>query len=435
MDIEADVVPSEPEVVVPIRSEAKGILKRRSAIPRSRLLRREARAALLDAFRRYILTEISNPFPQGGYPFWILCSSLYKADARMQFLIQNAGGDLAGLCHANPRLRAPPSPTDAPFCDDDENASLTDTDGSSIHTPRDSYVDSPFLYQQINGIPEDSFVDLESGLPQNVPSRKSLSAYGQRLDARTEYAMLHASCTRLQALLSRTQETERNAASERAGQLAFLEIKSRRRAWSTKSLLGRSSADSAHLGIPNRSSPLARFAPITPETLATDACLLSVPRSGRTRLGAVRLSTISERDNDGCVPEDVESDGEDVFELHVPPFRARSHCIPFPQTGDFCSTAPHDPLPLFTSHDPYDDSALQSEEYASIYSPSPISAGDPHVVSFQVYSNDNSFDPSSQQSCDEFTLALDFRTCVHPGQRRHKSNRVEALSPPLVHYR
>ena len=59
-------------------------------------------------------------------------------------------------------------------------------------------------------------------------------------------------------------------------------------------------------------------------------------------------------------PEDVFVDEEEGMEVHIPP-RPAANCIPFPQTEDFCSTAPQDSLHLFVQTDSDDLQAAEDD--------------------------------------------------------------------------
>ena len=57
-----------------------------------RALRRRARSTLVDAFRRFVLPELSRRFPVHGYYVWVLQSMLRRTLARMSELVDLFGG-------------------------------------------------------------------------------------------------------------------------------------------------------------------------------------------------------------------------------------------------------------------------------------------------------------------------------------------------------
>ncbi|KAI5117683.1 hypothetical protein M0805_003473 [Coniferiporia weirii] len=396
----------------------------------SRFLRRRARASLVDVYRRYILPELESPFPRGGYVFWVMQSMMRRINARMQELVQEMGGHVpGGRLRSTPsrvRLRISPSAlSESPFEDDESSSSSADTDGSSVHTPRDSIAEYPVLCRAASS--DDALINAENGLiapmTTSTPPRsrsyegalsQQQSQQPQQEGPLAEYTALHTSTVRLRAMLTRTESIENGMASDRAASLAILEVKSKRRAWSSHALLGGSNVAQAGLGMPLRSSPLARCAVHTPESLAA-----GVFGGARRKLGTIRES-------DGF-PLDVGADGD--VALFVP----SQGGIPFPQTeslDDFCSTGPQDTLPLFAHpSDEYIEPSritascssdnlpglLAAEQYA--HSPMPIRRADPPAVPFDVFSDACVFDPATDRGCDEFTLSLDLHAYASP--RRH----------------
>lgn len=298
----------------------------------------------------------------------------------MQYIVECTGLDPTTVIPPSPSV-SPSLLSESPFMDD----ASTDTDGSSVHTPQDSFAEPPFYYQA-NANGEDAFIDLESGLPRTPSPPKTppmaivvnVQPEPEDNGPAAEYLRLHRSAEQLHAMSLRSIALEEEASMENRTMLAVLEIKSKRRAWSNVALMGRSVAELSGLGTPSRSSPLSRVPPTTPETLA------------REQLERHRLSTISE---DGSFPEDIDSDED----YSLDPFVSVLSCIPFPQTEDFCSTAPQDPLPLFTSADHPIDLP-------------PAYRADPCNPPIPFDPRPNDFDSSSQIMCDEFTLALDLKT-------------------------
>ncbi|THH05942.1 hypothetical protein EW145_g4428 [Phellinidium pouzarii] len=409
----------------------------------SRFLRRRARASLVDIYRRYILPELESPFPRGGYVFWIIRSMLLRIEGRMHTLVQELGGELpGGRLHTTPsrlRLRISPSAlSESPFEDDESSSSSsaaeTDTDASSVHTPRDSIAEYPLLCRASSS--DDALINAENGLiiPSAVSTPPRLRSYEdtqakqyhqqcqqqrqQQEGPLAEYAALHATTVRMRAMLTRTETIERGTELDRTAHLAILEVKGKRRAWSSHTLLGRATMAQAGLGTPLRSSPLARGAVQTP-----DVVFARIHAPGVRR----RLGTICESESD-TVPLDLNCDAEPVMLL--PPLCVQPQgSIPFPQTeslDDFCSTGPQDPLPLFAHpSDDYAESSSTAASYSSDDLPGMFAAesyplsrssmgkADLPAVPLDAYT----FDPASDRGCEEFTLALDMH--AHTNPRRH----------------
>ncbi|TCD60132.1 hypothetical protein EIP91_010680, partial [Steccherinum ochraceum] len=114
-----------------------------SGLP-SQTLRRRARSSLVDTFRRYVVTGLSQYFPSGsygcGYVPFVVRSMLRRNEDRMAALLREAGYNQMVMYGAQPTPGRPllqGSSSDSPFYDDDEaeetslESRSTDTDGSS----------------------------------------------------------------------------------------------------------------------------------------------------------------------------------------------------------------------------------------------------------------------------------------------------------------
>ncbi|KAG5650980.1 hypothetical protein H0H81_010327 [Sphagnurus paluster] len=217
--------------------------------PRAR--RRQARSQLVDAFRRYVLTELARRFPRGGYYTWVIQSMLRKTMESMERLVKQAGGSLDNdpLLHYYPEesdffsitaASLPPTPS---VSDDDGETLDTDTDGSSVHTPSSHHSFRhptqasgyfPKRYNHVTG-----------------SSRRFLSENDHALY--TKQAQLTSRLRRLLILDDTRQEQQ---AEDIKQHYFVLEIRSRRRAWLNKALHGGSS--DIRMSMPFRSSPLAQ---------------------------------------------------------------------------------------------------------------------------------------------------------------------------------
>ena len=255
-----------------------------------------------------------------------------------------------------------------------------------------------------------------------------------------EYAVLHASTVRLRSLINRMESNERNMEADRAANLAILEVRSKRRAWSSRALHGRAEVPFAGLGTPLRSSPLVYCSVLTPETMRARASLkysMGVPRMPGGRVGSTRMSIARER---GISSTPTGS----VAELHAP--TPQGGFIPFPQTetgDDFCSTGPQDTLPLFggpteefvetSPSNSYDnlpellanmevamaECASEADEFGAL-------SLEPPAVPFHRY--DEQFADAADEK-QEFTLALDAKP---PSIRRHSRTKAKYSAPPWI---
>lgn len=229
----------------------------------ARVLRRRARSTLVDAYRSYVLTELKTRLHSGGFSPWIVSSMLRRATEKMTWIVQQAGGivpDLRDYSHfsSDDQLSSPaPTLMPPPLDDEDDDGDLrsladtnsTDTDGSSVHTPTNTV----------------AVRSHRPGYDCNVPRSPSPQAFS--CEDLEMYAALSNQTLHLRRLLVHMEVVQKNLALEERQLHSVLEIKSKRRAWSNARYQGRSEVKHVGLSTPFRSSPLARFAPITRETL------------------------------------------------------------------------------------------------------------------------------------------------------------------------
>ncbi|KAG6808728.1 hypothetical protein H0H92_003090 [Tricholoma furcatifolium] len=222
--------------------------------PRDR--RRRARSQLVDTFRRYALSELSRRLPRGGYTAWVLQSMLCRATETMNRLVVEAGGvsePTFPYIPEEPEFFAitaeslPPTPS----VSDDESEFMTDTDGSSLHTPVSPLTPtSPctaFAPHPSHAVRRHSYV---SRSPRRLLSENNYAVYAQN-------AALAGRLRRLIAINENRQEQE---AEDIKYNLHLLEIRSRRRAWLNRTLLGgvRSEHIDIEMSTVFQSSSLAR---------------------------------------------------------------------------------------------------------------------------------------------------------------------------------
>ncbi|KAI0761368.1 hypothetical protein BD413DRAFT_617101 [Trametes elegans] len=282
------------------------------------IVRRYARSVLLDAVRQFVYPMFSTTgppsfvdmpqslewaaqvagFPPGLYPAWAARSLLRQTEERLREMVAEANA--RGLGHALaggvvvPRPSTQHMPQESDDSDDTTSARTngsassltTETDGSSVHTPLDSPVCSPF----VPAVP--SLPHLPPMEPKSPPPPRS-SSPTYEFDMSTYHALTTIR-SRLFSILSRLGSTPRQIHNLQQGMrhgsdLTVLEIKSRRRAWSSREYVGGAQLSLVGLSTPVRSSPLARYEPVTAESLA---------------LAQARAAQEDERAKLACLPDE-----------------------------------------------------------------------------------------------------------------------------------
>ncbi|KAJ3474871.1 hypothetical protein NLI96_g12208 [Meripilus lineatus] len=265
------------------------------------MLRRKARSALVNTFRRHVLPTLTSGMADGPFAYvaWIVRSILRQNEAKVEALIKEAGlgltlytndGRESPLAFRGAKLIRSRSIPDSPLFDDEDDlaegeTSSTDTDGSSVHTPTDSLLHTTF---PPSPLPTPKRKQVALAVPRTpsppspptspAPSPKTLSTLN------TLSTLSH----RLQALLGNLHQTHASIKSEEKQLLAVLEVKSRRRAWSNRNLLGGARVKDVGFGMPERGSPLSRCA------ATSDDVELEFPSSGDDLDGIERgLDTLS----------------------------------------------------------------------------------------------------------------------------------------------
>ncbi|KAG6867661.1 hypothetical protein C0993_012603 [Termitomyces sp. T159_Od127] len=212
--------------------------------------RRRARSDLVDAFRLYVLSELSKRFPRGGYTTWIIRSMVRRVTETMQNIINEADGSTdseSGLQNQNDRAdfycNAPESSTPTQsVCDDDGETILTDTDGSSVHTPTSLHVRCAPI-----PVKRHSYV---SRSPRRLLSEHSYALYMQH----------SALVGRLRKLAVVDQDRQEQEAEELRQHYRLLETQGKRRAWLNQTLTGSVRNQNVDLGMSTvfKSSSLAQ---------------------------------------------------------------------------------------------------------------------------------------------------------------------------------
>lgn len=192
---------------------------------------------------------------------------LRRASDRLAQLVQQAGGQVPDLVQSSRsgRVQNPPFPeptsfySPSPFYSDDddgEGSEDTDTDGSSIHTPSSSHFRSPNGSHHAQQLSSD-----DQNQPKSRSSRTSFSPL-QTLSSKdlAEYTAFSAMTLRLRQLFLLANARNTHTENEMKHHESVLEIRSRRRAWLNKSLVGGARGGNRDVGLamPFQSSRLGQ---------------------------------------------------------------------------------------------------------------------------------------------------------------------------------
>ncbi|KAL1709521.1 hypothetical protein EV121DRAFT_252909 [Schizophyllum commune] len=245
---------SPPSILPPTKSAEQALeeLDAASSGMSARALRRRARSTFVDVFRRYVLPELSSRFPPGGYYTWVTASMIRRAHARMDELIQLPEASVSyhrahmpvPAVFASASASTPTSPAIALPSDDEDDE--TDTDASSIRTPTGSEMPSwrQSYYSSISSC--SSFASVIGEAQQRLGPQD-----------REEYEAFSTLVRRLQHLLIEAQYRREQEEDELRAQEAMIEVRSRRRAWLNKQLVGSGVHDLGHSS-PYQSSRLSQ---------------------------------------------------------------------------------------------------------------------------------------------------------------------------------
>ncbi|CAA7268834.1 unnamed protein product [Cyclocybe aegerita] len=289
--------------------------------PRARALRRAARSALVDTYRRFVLSELLRrvqyfKYDQttgkvggdrgGGFCVWILHSMRRRTGERLDQLLDEARAiadqkeremgpspalNTTSVAFCNPTAidaaeagmiaKEEPATTAVPlsFSDDEDEVAETETDGSSVHTPSSS---SHFSVSRPPTAPSTSSHSRSSTSTSESLTTTLCDAGSQMKDhdrlnppmwttllsshltgpSLHEYNQLLDLHERLWQLTVFAISQARVSCEETRSRLEVLAVRSKRRAWSVGALKHNSSKSSAGaygLAMPFRSSPLARY--------------------------------------------------------------------------------------------------------------------------------------------------------------------------------
>ncbi|THH16211.1 hypothetical protein EW146_g4390 [Bondarzewia mesenterica] len=422
--VQAPPPPPVPPVVTAVRAMS------------ARVLRRRARSTLVDAYRRYVVTELKTRLHPSGFSIWIVSSMLRRATEHMTWLVQQAGGVVPDLRQyaqfsssqsllSSPAATLMPSPLDD---DDEEGGELrsladtnsTDTDGSSIHTPTHTpLVHRTHRFDHACQVPRSPSPDMYS--PEDLET----------------YAALHNQSLHLRRLLVHMDVMQKNIALEERQLHSVLEIKSKRRAWSNRVYKGRAEMSELGLAMPFRSSPLARFEPITRGSLTSSfqylsirtmdddlSCLFPVPESDEEEdleAGLTVPTFAPAAYRTGITPNQGAT-------LELPRIRARTRSIHRLQALDLDPTLSPDPpvliVPPPSSASPCTSATMHS--VPALVAPVPVAAH--HKARF-----DAEFDMALGKETTEFTLAMDVQ--FKAPQRTYEYDRDEWLPRVMVDFR
>ncbi|KAG6844023.1 hypothetical protein H0H87_010532 [Tephrocybe sp. NHM501043] len=216
--------------------------------------RRRARSDLVDAFRRYALTKLSQHVPRGGYTSWIIHSMLRRITETMGRLIREAGGstetDPLFLHHPHEAeffsITAESLPSTPSVSDDEGDNFTTDTEESSLHTPT-SPITPAYPVKRHSHV---------SRSPRRLLSESNYTVYAH-------HATLANRLRRLVAIDVARQEQDEEDLKHHHN---VLEIRSRRRAWLNKALHGGVRSQDVDLSM----STVYKTSPLTQEVWSCD---------------------------------------------------------------------------------------------------------------------------------------------------------------------
>jgi len=227
-------------------------------VVRSECIRRRARGQFVDIYRSWILPELKRRSNFSDYYAWILGSLLERNKTHLSFLLEQVGAPAPPteddyLLSRKSKVLSPSREPSTGTEDEGDGLSIaatTDTDGSSIHTPtegvslyRNSYLNSEFPRSP----------SPQEFTPEDLELFNSLNNEGDRL----------------RQLIHRNDMFESRITSDEAQLRSMLEVKSRRRAWSSRDFCGGAPMGLVGLATPFKSSPLAHCEPITPEVISS----------------------------------------------------------------------------------------------------------------------------------------------------------------------
>ena len=221
-------------------------------------LREKARSALVDTYRRYVLTELARRSLPGSYYTWIIKSMLRRISDSLDDLLRDARGSLTPEDPMNHKWAAvddltapmPPSPALSPPSSLDHGSEDTDTDGSSVHTP--SATSSFTLNTPSNASVASPPLSSSPSDPEPGSDAEQPTASGEQdllsADAFATYTALSEHAVRLRQLLVLAGAKAAQDERELRARETILEVRCRRRAWLARRLVA-SSVGMADLGM------------------------------------------------------------------------------------------------------------------------------------------------------------------------------------------
>ena len=371
----------------------------------------------MDIYRRYILPALAAESVYsvnrtgieggsgGGYVLWNLQSILRRIDARMYELsvqLSSPGHSRSSSVRSaksKPKVRryriTGSALSRTPFDEEEEESSSGTGEGSaesgeteassvSVETPKDVLSEYPLMCNGSAQEEDNARVRKEGGIvlpvarltpptsqgpssppprvrshrPKKRQSQPPMSGHArtqQQQAQQQEYAILHASTIRLRALITRTSQFVRAQAEDRSAALVQLERRSRRRAWSSRQLMGGARMDvgvKEGLFVPLRSTSLRWSWTVT--TLEAEGSPERVQLHARLQgLGRPSGPMVARSESQEDLPAPM---------FYVP---SQGTCVPFPQAepgegDDFCSTGPQDTSTLFGAGEGDDEDSPES---------------------------------------------------------------------------
>lgn len=273
--------PPSPPLVPPAPPPTVAHKRTPSAIE-ARNLRRRARSTLVDVFRRHVLTVLSARAPSGGYAEWVARSMVRRAEHMLSEELAWGPEE---------------SPERSEGC---QSGTSDDTDGSSVHTP-EPYEDVPSAPPPTPASPS----------VFSSPPPTPFLAHRSPAHSRNPSFRLRTHIQHLRAAIGLTTAHYEHMKNTSAQILSMLEVRSRRRAWSCKTLQNGPQVGLGGLGLamPVRRSGLARCLAVGP------AAGVGAMADARGEVwGAGELFPVSEESSDSS-EETFGGDDDDEFSL------------------------------------------------------------------------------------------------------------------------
>lgn len=271
---------------------------------------------MVDLYSRFVLVELRDRFGRRGFPAWIAGSMLRRAQSQLDLLKRRYGLGIATPSSLQEALGSVSSSLESRQRSETSSLAPSLTDSASfaeselVRTPPDSLSRS----QSLVNTPA---AEIDEPTIRVVPTAEEVACY-------TELA---SSAGRLQMVLRKMFTRERGRQLAERNALRALEVRSRRRAWSNRSLGPERTArmKDDYLGIPTRPSPLGLGPPIlsldlmedSHHSIETSLCLGAGLEALRIRSPPPRSLTIASGPQDLSDLFSMTEEGPDEYEEYA----------------------------------------------------------------------------------------------------------------------